>query len=35
MDESNSIRNMDDYCDKGYLIIENALSQRIVDDLCN
>ena len=35
MNVSKSALNIDDYREKGYLIIENALSQQAVDDLCN
>ena len=30
-----SAQDIDNYRDKGYLIIENVLSQQLVDDLCN
>ena len=35
MNISKSVLNIDDYRDKGYLIIENALSRQAVDNLCN
>jgi hypothetical protein len=35
MNNTISARDADNYRDKGYLIIENALSQQVVDDLCN
>ena len=35
MNNSNSALNIDDYSNNGYVIIENALPQQLVDDLCN
>lgn len=35
MNDSNLIQDIADYRSKGFLIIENALSKDIVDDLLN
>jgi len=35
MNDTNLIQDIADYHDKGYLIIENALSKEVVDDLLN
>jgi len=35
MNNTISAQDTENYREKGYLIIENALSQQVVDDLCN